>query len=272
MIRTRIGVLLLLLLSACASRHEIEGLLQDSREMRAGLERIEQRQAAQDSLLLDRVEYLKERIREGETIQRTMKADQISTGEELRELIVTMQRTLVEGQDFNRRLATKIEELNVLLAQSGLRQERDSLAGADPDWLYNQGTLDLYRGFPELARLSFREYLARFPGAEHEEDVRYWLAETFLSEQQPDSALRVLEDFLTRYPGSAKEPAAMSRKAMLLAARGEEQQAQELFLAVMRNWPQSPEAEIARQRLAEGSVKPGEEVKKKGLERNTDGE
>ncbi|MCA9785841.1 MAG: tetratricopeptide repeat protein [Candidatus Cloacimonetes bacterium] len=272
-------VALWMLATSCASRREVEGMLSDVQQMRSALDRIEQTQAAQDSLLLDRTEFINGRITEGETFQRRNKADQMESLGEMRQLMASLSVSLQEGQQFSRSLSHRLEELTVLLAQSGVKQMRDSLVNADPEWLYNQATLDLYRGFPELSRLGLREYLHRFPKGPRVEYAHYWLAETWLSEQNPDSALVALDAFLGDYPNSSKRPAAQVRKALLVASLGDGATAETLLEEVLQRWPQSAEARIARQRLEEGNLyqvvpdslkAPQDPVEKKGLIRETD--
>lgn len=269
---------LLILATGCASRREVEGLLADVQRMRSSLDRLEEHQTAQDSLLLDRTGFINDRIAQGESVQQRIKADQVESLGEMRELMATLGVSLQEGQEFSRRLTHRLEELTVLMAQSGLRQKRDSLTLADPEWLYNQSTLDLYRGFPELARLGLREYVHRFPKGPRVELCGYWIAESFLSEQNNDSALVTLDTFLAKWPNSSKRPAAQVRKGLLLASMGQGDEATRLLEEVLQRWPESAEARIARQRLEEGPIHQAppdslllqDPVQKKGLIRETD--
>ncbi len=247
----------LLATAGCASRGEIEAFQRDLTLLGEQLHRVEGRQEQQDSLLVARVEFLKDRLRENELVLRTMKADQLQTAEELLGLIQTLRAMFEDAGGTNRRLAQKVDELNLILARQGLRQDRDSQAPADPAWLYNQATLDLYRGFPELARAGFREYLGRYPEGDMAHLCMYWIADTWISEQQPDSAWRALTHFEERHPDSPRLPASLLRRALILAGAGKEAESVELLERVIREYPESAEARIARQRVAE-STRAGE--------------
>ena len=150
----------LLQFAGCASRGEIESFQSDFSVVKEQLSRIEHRQSLQDSLYEGRMDLLRQRLLEGEMVLRQVKAEQLSGQEELAALIHEVRASMDDADAYNQRLARKVDELNLLLARQGLQQERDSLAGADPQWLYNQATLDRYRGFPELARAGYNEYLA----------------------------------------------------------------------------------------------------------------
>jgi TolA-binding protein len=242
---------LALLVVGCASRGEIEAFQTDLVQIQEQLAAVGRRQAAQDSLLVSRVERLRERLLETEAVLRSLKADQQQGMEELGALIGTVRATLDDAGVHNRRLAQKIDELNLILARQGLRQERDELAGADPEWLFNQANLDLWRGFPELARAGFREYLARFPEGPQASACSYWIADTWISEQQPDSAWNQLLRFETAWPEDPRLPASLLRRALIAAGRGEEAPARELLGEVLLRWPESAEARLARERLRE---------------------
>ena len=245
-----ITCILLLMLNACASREEILGFQADHRQIRAGLEAQQRELARRDSLMQEELLNLAARAHESELILRSLKADQLQTAEELHSLVGTITASLQDAGVYNQRLARKVDELNLILARQGVRQERDSLA-SDPAWLYNQATLDLYRGFPELARAGFREYLARFPEGEEAAHCRYWIADTWISEQQPDSASQALQQFLVEYPGHTRRPAALLRLALLEAAAGEDASAASKLESVIQDYPESAEARLARERLLE---------------------
>lgn len=240
-----------LLVGGCASRREILGFQEELSSIKGTVEAVQQRQGDQDSLLIGRVEYLKERFRDTESVLRVLKADQLQGTEDLRGLITEVRSTLEDAQTYNRRLAQKVDELNLILARQGLRQERDSMAQADPSWLYNQASLDRVRGLPQLARAGYREYLTRFPKGEMTAYCRYWIGDTWLSEQQPDSALSQYQSFEKQHPEHGQVPASMLRRAMILAGKGKKEQARSLLETLRSRWPQRPEAEMAKERLAE---------------------
>ncbi len=238
-------------LAGCASRSEIVAFQEDMAHIKGKVDRVEGRQSEQDSLLIGRVEFLKERFRDTEAVLRLLKADQLQGTEDLRNLLTEVRSTLDDAGTYNRRLAQKVDELNLILARQGLRQQRDSLALADPSWLYNQATLDRVRGLPELARSGFREYLTRFPKGEMVALCRYWIGDTWLSEQQPDSALTQYERFEKSHPDHAQVPASMLRRSLILAGKGKTEQARSLLETVRKRWPNRPEAELANERLEE---------------------
>jgi TolA-binding protein len=251
----------LLIVIGCASRGEIVAFQEDMRYLRHGLGQIQLGQQDQDSLLVGRVEVLKERLLETEVVLRRLKADQQQGMDELRGLIEELRLTLEESGTYNRRLQQKMDELNLILARQGLRQERDSLAGADPEWLYNQANLDRMRGLPDLARSGFREYLARFPEASMSGWSSYWIADTWLSEQQMDSAFVQYENFLLIHPTHEKAASARLHRARILAAQGRPDDARQELDALISLYPDSHEALLAGEQLKELQTEAGDSGK-----------
>jgi TolA-binding protein len=239
------------LFTSCASRGEIESFQQDFTIIKEHLQVIEQRQSRQDSLFVDRMNLLRQRLLEGQTVLRQLKADQLTGQEELAELILQIRAGIEDADAYNQRLAKKVDELNILLARQGLKQDRDTLASADPQWLYNQATLDRYRGFPQLARLGYKEYIARFPDGTMRAACSYWLAETWMAEQQADSALAQLDLFLKIFPKDDLQGDALLKRALLLAAKGEIETAREIYRALIKDNPGSTVARLAQERLTD---------------------
>lgn len=254
MIRILVFTVLLVMLGwlgGCASRSEIVSFQVDMAELKSGIAEISAGQNAQDSLLIGRVEFLKERLRETEVVLRRLKADQLQGTEDLRGMLEELRLTLEDAGDYNRRLQQKMDELNLILARQGLRQERDSLAAEDPAWLYNQANLDRMRGMPELARAGFREYLSRFPDGQMQGWCRYWIADTWLSEQLLDSAYQEYQRFEELNPAHDRWLSSRLRRARILAASGHEEGARLLLEEVLRDHGDSPEAALAREQLRE---------------------
>ncbi len=241
----------MLIVMGCASRGEIVAFQEDMRYLRYGMSRVQAGQSLQDSLLIGRVDVLKSRLLETETVLRRLRADQQQGTEDLRGLIEELRLTLEESGTYNRRLQQKMDELNLILARQGLRQERDSLAGADPEWLYNQANLDRMRGLPDLARSGFREYLARFPEASMSGWSSYWIADTWLSEQQMDSAFVQYENFLLFHPTHEKAASARLHRARILAAQGKPEEARHELDSLISLYPNSHEAMLAGEQLKE---------------------
>ena len=107
--------------------------------------------------------------------------------------------------------------------------------------------LDMYqRGNLETARDAFREFLAVYGGHEFAPDAQYWVARTYEDAQDPGSALEEYRRLTELYPDSSRAPAALFRRAMIEAGRGNTAVARRLFVQIESGYPNSPEAPEAR--------------------------
>ena len=107
--------------------------------------------------------------------------------------------------------------------------------------------LDMYqRGNLETARDAFREFLAVYGGHEFAPDAQYWVARTYEDAEDPGSALEEYRRLTELYPDSSRAPAALFRRAMIEAGRGNTAVARRLFVQIESGYPNSPEAPEAR--------------------------
>jgi len=120
-------------------------------------------------------------------------------------------------------------------------------AGSDVASQVYAMALDMYqRGNLETARDAFREFLAVYGGHEFAPDAQYWVARTYEDAEDPGSALEEYRRLTERYPDSSRAPAALFRRAMIEAGRGNTAVARRLFVQIESGYPNSPEAPEAR--------------------------
>ena len=107
--------------------------------------------------------------------------------------------------------------------------------------------LNMYqRGNLETARDAFRDFLTYYGGHEFAPDAQYWVARTYEDAEDPGSALEEYRLVTERYPDSSRAPAALFRRAMIEAGRGNTAVARRLFAQIETGYPNSPEAPEAR--------------------------
>ncbi len=107
--------------------------------------------------------------------------------------------------------------------------------------------LDMYqRGNLETARNAFRDFLAVYGGHEFAPDAQYWVARTYEDQEDPGGALEEYRRLTELYPDSSRAPAALFRRAMIEAGRGNTAVARRLFVQIESGYPNSPEAPEAR--------------------------
>ena len=154
-------------------------------------------------------------------------------------------------------------QLSVLKAQLDARAEAqdtrpistspDSGATApvpSADQVY-QGALEQYRrGSVQTARRAFQDFLQQYPNHPYVADALHFLGET-LEGTLPDSAAVRWNEVVTRFPKSARAPESLFKIGLLAERRHDSAAARVAFQRLVKEYPRSEQADLARDRLKE---------------------
>jgi tol-pal system protein YbgF len=122
-------------------------------------------------------------------------------------------------------------------------------AAPTPDQLFQASLRELGRGSLATARLGFQEFLKTYPTHAQVPDALYFTAETFVADQ-PDSAAGYYRQVVTRFQASSRAPTALYKTGLLAERRQDRTGARSIYQRVLQQYPRSPEATLARDRLA----------------------
>jgi len=172
--------------------------------------------------------------------------------------LYSIQQQLVQVQALTGQSQQRLTELRTQLEvrgeQLGAAGTRDSArpAGApvapSADQIYQTSLEQLRRGSPGTARQGFRELLRLYPGDPHVPDATFFIGETFAADQ-PDSAAVYYNQVVRNAPSSARAATALYKLGLLADRRKDLDQAKELYQRVVKEYPKSDEAALARDRL-----------------------
>jgi tol-pal system protein YbgF len=123
-------------------------------------------------------------------------------------------------------------------------------AGPDPTQLYEQAAQDLTQGRYPLALQGFREYVQRFPSTDLADNAQYGVGECLFAEAQFDSAATEYERIESLYPQGDRVPAGLWKLALCREKLGQTVQARKALEDLVKGFPLSGEAQLARDRLA----------------------
>lgn len=122
--------------------------------------------------------------------------------------------------------------------------------GPNPTQLYDQATQDLTQGRYMLALTGYREYLKRFPETDLADNAQYGAGECFFAQSQFDSALVEYTRVGARWGGGDRAPAALYKLGLCEERLGRVAEAKKTFEDLVKRFPQSGEAQLARDRLS----------------------
>lgn len=165
-----------------------------------------------------------------------------------------IQQQLVQVQALTGQSQQRLTELRSQLDARGARIAEDSggaaPAAANPseDQMYEASLAQLRRGSPATARAGFQESLRLYPTGDRAADAVYFIGESFAT-TNPDSAAAYYRRVVSDYGGSPRVATALYKLGLMAEQRGDSQAARDAYQRVVREFPTSDAAELARDRL-----------------------
>jgi tol-pal system protein YbgF len=175
--------------------------------------------------------------------------------------LISIQQQLVQVQaltgqsqqrltELQTQLEARSEQLNAAPSPAGVPDTQFSAPAGGPsaEQVYSASLQQLRRGSPATARLGFRELLRLYPTHPRAPDATYFLGETFAAES-PDSAAVYYAKVMESFPQSARAASSLYKLGLLAERRKDFDAARASYQRVVRDYPRSDEAALARDRL-----------------------
>ena len=261
----RLSVLpFLLLLSACATKGQVQLLQNEVRTLRIETARRDSSRAAALAAVLRLQDQIMDSIAAGREALRTLDV-------RLQGDLTDVQRQILQVQELTGQSQRRLSEMK---AQLDARAEQVAAAAGRPatppdsaaptapaspapppavpnataDQMYQGARLQLNRGSLSTARRGFQDFLAAYPNHELVPDALYSVAETFYF-TAPDSALAYYGQVIGRFPKAAKASTALYKMGRLEEDRKNAAAAKTHYERLLKEYPASPEADLARNHL-----------------------
>ena len=234
-----VGLLLglLLLLPGCATRGAVQRLFDEVASLTSKVE-VTNRDLAQVSSMLTKFEA--------------------RLGEQGRELNALGQRT-----ERLERLDAKLEEFDrtlkeVKVSVEALRPRAAKLLGRAPpdsaEKVYAAAQGYYQSGNVGQAVLEFTDLIQHFPKHPLADNAQYWIGAAYLSHHDFRQALVEFRKVLDQYPGGRKTPDALYQLGVCYRSLLEPQRGRELWHRLIRQFPESDAAGLARTALRASSA------------------
>ncbi len=195
-----------------------------------------------------------------------LKMEQLSA--QLEELQARLEDTNNRLSNVSQQIATTNQELKAFRELPRFQPPVDPAAGVvdpnapspppptqatDPKALYEAAYSDYVRGSYDLAIRQFQEYLQTFPETDLSDNAAYWIGECYYRQRKFKQAISAFDRVLESYSTSDKVPSALLKKGYSHLELGEKAPGQAQLQKVIRDFPKSDEASLARQRLREAA-------------------
>jgi len=119
----------------------------------------------------------------------------------------------------------------------------------DPDSLYKSGLRDYSTAHYDLAIQEFQEYVQDFGQTDLASNAQFYIGDSYYNQKNYPQAIKEYDRCLERYPNGNKLAAAQLKKAYALIALGKTRDGEIELRSLIRRFPRSAEANLARQRL-----------------------
>jgi len=132
-----------------------------------------------------------------------------------------------------------------------------SAVGISPQRLYDQAWADYAAGQWSLAIEGFQTYIKTFPKSDLADDSQFYVGETAFQDSKFADALTAYNQVIANYPTSNKLPEAYYKRGLTYDRLDQKDRARESFEYVMKTFPTSEAASLAKQALDRlGTPKP----------------
>lgn len=220
-------------------------------------------QAQLDSLLVtqadlvrrvDRLDRKLEETRGGVSSGRAAtEANLARLSERLDVVVSQLERNQERMQDFGLQFEAVRRRMS---AADSIRQAqgiapRDTSGVPDPEDAYQAAYSDYAAGRYKLAGEAFREFLRHYPNTEVSDNAQYWIGESLYAQGDFPAAIIEFRAVVDNYPKGDKVPAALLKIGIANARLNNNGEARKSFDQVIRRYPKSPEAALAKERLAQ---------------------
>jgi TolA-binding protein len=121
--------------------------------------------------------------------------------------------------------------------------------GVSPVKLFEAARGDYMAGQYDLAILGFTDYVKSFPKSDSVDDAQVNICTAYIADNKPDKAVEACDLAIRNYPTGDKIPEAYYRKGIALSMLKDADGARAAWEEVVKRYPDSTEATLARQGL-----------------------
>ena len=148
---------------------------------------------------------------------------------------------------------TKLETASQTIQPAGGAAEGSTEPGMGtppaPDVLYNTALRDYTSGNYPLALQEFLEYLRYYPNTALASNAQFYIGDIYYQQGQFEKAVQEYDKAIEQYPDGNKTAAAQLKKGFALINLNMRSQGALELNAVVKNFPNTPEAQLAKDKL-----------------------
>lgn len=128
---------------------------------------------------------------------------------------------------------------------------KDPAAKQDKAATYAAAYQTFKNGQYTKAREAFQSFLAAYPTGEYSDNAQFWIGECYFFEKKYEKAILEYEKVTKKFPSSNKVPYALLKQGISFQKLGDKVSAKLLLQQVIKDYPNTSQARIARSKLQE---------------------
>jgi tol-pal system protein YbgF len=248
----RLMPLAAVLLGGClASKGDVALLQGELRAIRDQQVQFDAGQRTRVEQLLTQLTRTTDSLRALSTRLARLQSESQNANYEMGRQLLAIQELTGQSQRRIQELRASLEERNQNIAAAPVPGDtsRPQAAGPGPGQLFQSSLDQLRRGSTAVARNGFEELLRTYPTYEDAPEAMVYIAETFSAERNQAAADSVYGLVVQRYPKSPKAATALYKQALMARSAGRATVARTYLNRIVKEYPQSDEAELAREQL-----------------------
>ncbi len=245
------------MLAGCfASVAQLDELRNDVNTQRAEADANDSIRAVQLVEILTTLRNVTDSISLFSTRLNRMRAESQSDMRALKQDVSAIQATTGQSQERLQQLRAQIEERNRVSSPPPVTSPADTVSkpaptsdAPGPNELFQIGKDQLTRGGNSAARAAFTDFLRRYPDSDMAPDAQFYIAESYAGEASNAAADSAYALVVSKYAQSPRAPTALYKRGVIAQTAGKITAAKRLYNDLIKRYPDSDEAELARERL-----------------------
>ncbi len=147
------------------------------------------------------------------------------------------------------RLSEQLAQVRKLVENLPKLPTFTQITPGNPDQLFAAAYGDYSRGNYDLAISEFRQYVETYPSSEMADNAQYWIGECYYSKKLLNEAIAEFDKVSLLFPKGDKVPGARFKKGVTLIEQGQLDAGRAELTALIKLYPRSNEAVLAKQQL-----------------------
>jgi tol-pal system protein YbgF len=222
---------------------------QDLRSQSANLRVEMQSLREQIGAINGRLEEVEYQINREQSVSGEAQAPRATEPDRLREELRAMNSRITSiEQQLERQRGAKPSEATSKSAPKAAPAPLASLSEKD---LYDRSKQAFDAGQLDKAREGFEEFTRRFPESQNADNAQFWIGEIYYREKWYEKAIVEYQKVVENFPKGNKIRSAMLKQGYAFLNIGEKANARLILRDLIQKYPDTTEAELAKQKLSE---------------------